>query len=211
MARLNKGILDDFSGKVGKVIGSSWRGIAYMRSIGRKTGKAKTLNQEIQQAKFKTASSFGQSMHDLFELGFKDYAQKMTGTNYAQSIILKEAIIGDHPDFKIDYSKVQVSKGKLTKAKTPAVAPGAAGAVVFTWTSNAGQKTAKANDQSILVAYCPELNETMFVIGATRDTGTASFDVADFSGKAVQTWLSFITANGKLVADSTYLGEVTVA
>ncbi|WP_205514460.1 DUF6266 family protein [Longitalea arenae] len=210
MARLQKGILDDISGKVGKVIGSKWRGVTYIRSIGTKRSKNLSPEQEEQQAKFKIATSFTQSMHDLFELGFRDQAIRMTGTNYAQSLILKEAITGNYPDFKIDYSKVPVSKGRLPKAKTPAVAPDATGIIKFTWTSNAGVRLAKANDQAILAAYCPELNECNFLINSTREAGTATLDVSEFSGKVVHTWISFMSANGKLLAPSIYTGEVTV-
>jgi hypothetical protein len=40
----HKGILSDLSGKVGTVIGSSWRGIAFMRSLPR-TKKNRKLTE----------------------------------------------------------------------------------------------------------------------------------------------------------------------
>src|SRR5882762_6945663 len=113
MARLKSGILDEFSGKVGKAVGSNWRGIPYIRSVGGKRRNAKTPEQEQQQAKFKVASEFSTSMTDLFTLGFREFAVRMTGRNYAQSLILTDAIEGTNPDFKIAYDRVLVSKGKL--------------------------------------------------------------------------------------------------
>ncbi|WP_207515080.1 DUF6266 family protein [Longitalea luteola] len=210
MARLQKGILDDISGKVGKVVGSKWRGVNYIRSVGSKRSKSPTLKQEEQQAKFIVASSLSQSMHDLFELGFKDHAIRMTGTNYAQSLILKGAIIGDYPDFRIAYDRLLVSKGKLANVEQPAVATPAAGVIQFTWSDTDGDGKEKPTDVAILVAYCPELNRTIFKHGSSRDAKSATLNVPKFTGKLVHTWLTFMSANGKLMASSVYTGEVTI-
>lgn len=211
MARLEKGILDEFSGKVGKVVGSSWRGVPYIRSTGRKRSKGLTPKQEEQQAKFKVAAAFSQSMSDLFTLGFKDYAIRMTGTNYAQSLILKEAIVGTNPDFKIAFDRVLVSKGKLPNVEEPVVSTPKAGTIQFTWKDTDENGKEKPTDVAILVAYCPELNRTVFKPGATRDTKSTELSVpSKWNGKVVHTWLSFMSANGKLMATSFYTGEVTI-
>ena len=55
-----------------------------------------------QQEKFAVAGKFAQSMNDLLTLGFKDQAIKMTGKNYGQSLILRNAITGTYPDFQIE-------------------------------------------------------------------------------------------------------------
>jgi hypothetical protein len=211
MARLEKGILDEFSGKVGKVVGSSWRGVPYMRSIGRKSSKALTPKQEVQQAKFKVASAFSQSMSDLFTLGFKDYAIRMTGTNYGQSLVLKQAIIGTHPDFKIAYDRVLVSKGKLPNVEAPVVSSPKESTIQCSWKETDENGKEKPTDVAILVAYCQELNRTVFKPGGTRDTGSAELTVpSKWKGKVVHTWLTFMSANGKLMATSVYTGEVTI-
>ena len=210
MARLQGGILDDFSGKVGKVVGSKWRGIPYIRSIGGKRRNAKTPEQEQQQAKFKVAADFSTSMTDLFTLGFRDYAVRMTGRNYAQSLILTDAIDSANPDFKIAYDRVLVSKGKLPNVEEPVATSPKAGTLQITWSGTDENGKEKPTDVSILVAYCPELKRTVFKPGATRDTSTAELNVPKFKGKKVQTWLTFMSANGKLMATSVYTGEVTI-
>jgi hypothetical protein len=210
MGKMNNGILDDFSGTIGKVVGSKWRGVTYMRAKSKKRTGALSDAQLEQQAKFAVAGKFSQSMNDLLTLGFKDQAIKMTGKNYGQSLILRGAITGAYPDFQIDYSKVLLSKGKLPRIKKPVTAPEANGIIKFTWTNDAGNKLAKANDQAILIAYCPEENETEYAFGPARDAGTGTLDLAEFSGRKVHTWLSFMSANGKLLANSVYCSEVTI-
>jgi len=210
MGKMNNGILDDFSGTIGKVVGSKWRGVPYMRSKSKKRTGPLSDAQLEQQAKFAVAGKFTQSMNDLLTLGFRDQAIKMTGKNYAQSLILKDAITGTNPDFQINYSKVLLSQGKLPKAKKPAVTAEANGIIKFTWTNDAGKKLAKTNDQAILVAYCPEEDETEYAFGPARNAETGTLDVAEFTGKKVHTWISFMSANGKLLAKSVYCGEVTI-
>jgi hypothetical protein len=181
-----------------------------MRSKAKKRTGPLSDAQLEQQAKFAVAGKFTQSMNDLLTLGFKDQAIKMTGKNYAQSVILKDAITGAYPDFQIDYSKVLLSQGKLPRVKKPVVTAEANSIIRFTWTNDAGRKLAKANDQAVLIAYCPEENETEYAFGPARDAGTGTLDVAEFTGKKVHTWISFMSANGKLLANSVYCGEVPV-
>lgn len=211
MGRLKNGILDGFEGTVGTVVGGNWRGVEYMRSKSKKRRTTLTEAQLQQQAKFKLVSKFTQRLNDLLTLGFREYAVKMTGVNYALSSILQTAITGTYPDFKIDYSKVLLTKGNLPAAKKPAAVAEANGILRFNWTNNAGKLQSKVNDQAILVAYCPELNDAEYVFGPAREAGTGTLDVSEFSGKLVQTWISFMSASGRLMAESTYTGEVTIA
>jgi hypothetical protein len=46
MGKLSKGILGPFSGLVGTVIGSSWKGVNYMRSRPKKNKKAATATPQ---------------------------------------------------------------------------------------------------------------------------------------------------------------------
>ncbi|THU32911.1 hypothetical protein FAM09_26025 [Niastella caeni] len=210
MGKQTNGILGDYSGKVGKVVGSSWNGVAVVKSTPKKSKKAKTPKQEEQQAKFKTASDFALSMHDLLLLGFKDQAVRMTGANYGLSHIVKNAIDGTNPDFKIAYDRVVVSKGRLPNVEEPAVSSPKTGTVQFTWTGTEENGREKPTDLAILVAYCPELNRTVFKPVATREDKSAELNVPKFKGKVVHTWLTFMSANGKLMATSVYTGSVTI-
>ena len=103
-----------------------------------------------------------------------------------------------------------LTQGKLPRIKKPVTAPEANGILRFTWTNDAGNKLAKANDQAILIAYCPEENEAEYAFGPASDAGTGTLDLAEFSGRKVHTWLSFMSVNGKLLANSVYSGEVTI-
>jgi hypothetical protein len=64
MGKMKNGILDSFSGTIGRVVGTSWRGVAVMRSKTHSRKNANTPKQQEQKAKFKVASDFTQSIHD---------------------------------------------------------------------------------------------------------------------------------------------------
>ena len=145
-----------------------------------------------------------------FDFRFKDQAVGMTGANYGLSLVLKDAIIGDNPDFKIAYDRVLISKGTLPNVEGLAVSSPKAGTIQFTWTGTDETGREKPTDVAILVAHCPELNRTVFKPAGSRNAGSAELNVPKFAGKKAHTWITFLSANGKLLATSEYIGEVNI-
>ncbi len=211
MGTYQKGIMGAFSGTIGTVIGGSWRDIDYMRSRPTIRKRTPTEKQLDQQARFTTAVEFETTMTGLLETSFKNYAVKMSGYNSALSYNLKNAITGKYPDYSIDYSVALISRGKLPNAVSPA-ATVTGDTVFFTWMDNSGTAEAKPDDAAILVMHCAALKTTFYTLnGGTRNSGAGNIDATIFKGNTVQTWLGFISANGELVANSFYTGELTVS
>lgn len=212
MARIYKGILGGFRGTVGTVVGSSWRGIDYMRSRSGKRKGTATAAQLEQRARFSVIVPFISSLSSLFETTFKSLANGKSGSNAALSYNISNALTGSYPAFAIDYSQVQIATGKLTNAGDAAVSVKPGSVVQFDWTDNAGTGSAKADDKMIGVLYCPALKQSKYITDAAmRSTATASMDATEFSGKTVETWISFISADGKNIATSIYCGQVLVS
>ena len=211
MGTYQKGILGGFSGTVGNVVGGSWKGIDYMRSKGNRRTTTTSQKQKEQQAKFAVIARFQQPLSGLLAVSFKSFAVRMTGANSAMSYNLRNGISGVYPDYTIDFSNILVSRGDMPNATNPAAAAGTAGIVTFSWTNNAGSGKAKDTDKAIMVAYCEELQQSVYTdAGPDRSEGTANFALAAFSGKQVQTWLGFISEDGKLVATSAFTGAINV-
>jgi hypothetical protein len=116
MARLNRGPNGPASGKFGSVIGSSWRGIYYIKGLQKKTKKARSPLQIAQQNKFAFAVKFLSQIKSLLDIGFSRINPGgATGYNMAISHTVQNCIKGNDPDFEIDYpSVVFCTKGKLT-------------------------------------------------------------------------------------------------
>ena len=213
MAKYNQGVLGQFSGKVGPVVGSSWKGVGYLRSKPRKSKKRDVSTKtEIQRAKFKLASDFIKAIASLLAITFPDSKTKTTTRNNALSSVLQQAVTGDYPDLRIEYSKVFMASGSLSLTVNPAATSAQPGVINFTWKDGTGYGNAKAADKPILIAFCESLNACSFIVSdASRSAETASLPVQLFSGKQVHTWMSFLSENGKDVATSSYTGTVTVA
>lgn len=212
MGTISKGILGGFSGKVGNVIGSNWKGIDYMRSKSSRRNSKPTQPQLEQQLKFALVVRFVQTITGLVDISFGNFAVRKSGFNSAVSYTLKNAIAGTYPVYSIQYADALVSRGDLPNVLAPAVTVGAAGLVTWSWTDNSGVGIARATDKALLAAYCPAFNQCVYTTGsASRNAITDGLNLAAFSGQDVHTWIGFISEDGQNVASSLYTGMVRVS
>ena len=211
MGKYEVGVLGNFNGKIGTVVGAKWKGIEYMRHKGRKSKKPRSAAQLEQQARFSCVASFVQKFTDLLMACYTD-TPELTAINHAFAGIYANAIIGAYPSFSLDYSKVQLCKGTLHNAFSLAALAAGNGIVKFTWADNTSGNNAKATDKAVLIVYCPELDQAIYTLqGAERRSGADNLNVMNFTGKLVETWIAFMSANGQLVSSSYYTGQLTVA
>ena len=212
MGKIKQGILGGFSGKVGTVIGGSWKGISYMRAIAPSVANPQTEPQLTQRQKFSIVMGFLQTMSEFLKTGFKNYAVKQTGINAAMSYNLRNAVTGVYPAQTVNYANALVSRGSLPAALNAAATAGAAGTVVFTWDDNSDESGASAADKSLLVVYNPVKHQAVTANQLVdRSAGTQTLAVPEsFSGDQVQCYMAFITENGYDVASSRFAGAVIV-
>ena len=212
MGKISQGVLGGFSGKVGNIVGGTWKGIDYMRIKPANVSNPRTEGQVDQRSKFSTTLKFLQSMTDFLRVGFKMYANKMTQFNAAMSYNLNNAITGSYPNFTIDYPNALVSRGGLTGALNPGVSS-SGGLVAFTWDDNSGTGSALPTDKALLVVFNPTKGESVYdTAGAVRPTTSQNLAMPnDYIGDDVEVFIGFISEDGKEVSNSTYIGSVTVA
>ena len=162
MGTIRKGILGGFSGKVGTVVGASWRGISYMRSLPQKVRNPRTQGQRSQRTKFALALSLLKPMTAFLRTGWKLYAHRQSPFNSAMSHTLANAVVGNYPDYQIDVSKVLVSRGNLQPASN-ATATATGGNIVFSWNDNSGIGSAKQTDKALIAVLNLEKGEAIFL------------------------------------------------
>lgn len=212
MATFEKGILGGFSGKVGNVVGSRWRGKNVMRSLPQRGNYTPTEKQEEQREKFKTVINFLSPIMDILSLYFGNPQGDKSRSNLATSYHLKNAVISTPLGMELDYAKVLISKGDLRGIDNGTLTPGAAQTLVFGWDDNSGQGKANATDEFMVVVYAPELNLFYSNLAvATRNAATATVTLPHYmAGFEVEVWASFNTPNSNFAAISTYMGAVVV-
>jgi len=213
MGIIRQGVIGGFSGKVGNVIGASWKGIAYMRIRPVSVANPKTDAQLDQRMRFTVTLRFLQPLTQFLKTGFKNFAVKMSPFNNAMSYNLRNSILGTYPNYTVNYPTALVTRGNLSPALNQAAASTVAGTIQFTWTDNSDEAGASALDQNLLVVFNPVKNQavTFSALGTRADATQAVTVPHSFSGDLVHCYIGFITVDGKLVSNSKYAGAITVA
>jgi hypothetical protein len=212
MGIIRKGILGGFQGTVGTVVGGTWKGIDYIKSLPVISNTDPSPKQLEQRAKFKTVVDFLRPILAFVQLGFKTSGSQMTGYNSAMSYNYKNALIGNYPALSIDYSLAAVSSGSLPNVLAPDATAEPASVVKFDWTNNSNVGVAAGTDKVMVVVYCPSVQQAVYTMaGADRADETLELNCAQFSGKQVHTWIACITEDERNIANSIYTGQLLVS
>src|SRR5690554_475543 len=114
MGTLKNGLLGGFSGKVGNVVGSSCRGVEYIKSVPAKMTNPKSKDQTKQRSKFVVTQNFLRTITPLIRVGFKDFAVGgMSAFNAAMSYNMLNGIKTVSDGNELDYPNILVSRGSL--------------------------------------------------------------------------------------------------
>lgn len=213
MARIPNGILGEFVGSAGNISGYMRMGTNFLRSKRIRSTKPMSPKRLAQQQKIKVSNEFTKpfSGSGFFDATFPLPKGTATGYNKATSALLKKAITGSYPDTIIAWPEVLISEGGMPSATEAVAIVEEVGKIKFTWLNNAGIGTAKDMDKAVLVAYCPTTKQAIFEISdSRRGNGQAFLNTHSFSGNTVETWIGFISADGKDAANSIYTGALVV-
>jgi hypothetical protein len=155
-----------------------------------------------------------QPLNFLLKNSFKTVVgDTMTPYNYACQYALKNAITGESPDFELDYSKVLISQGLLSR-ETTAGAELVDGKVNFHWEDNTGFGKCTASDKAVLLVYNVDQSEVSYSIGVvTRGMKAGSLSLPyNEAGDNLLFFMFFQSAtDDALVSSSHFLGSVVVA
>jgi hypothetical protein len=212
MGTITQGITGAFSGKVGPVIGSSWKGRGYMRARPAKVANPKTAGQEGHRAKFAAIVRFMKGVNDFLRIGFYSQAESISTFNVAVSYNYRHALTGTYPDFAIDYSRVQLSSGVLSGALNPEVSYTPAGQLTFTWENNSNGTNALSTDRVLLAVYNPTSGKAVMELdGNTRASGSQTITLPpSLIGAELQCYIAFGNARELAVSNSQFVGEIPI-
>ncbi len=212
MGTFKKGILGGFSGTVGTVVGSTWRGMDVMRSRPKKSGSAPTPEQLLQREKFALAMRFQNSLRTMQKRLYGNNAGVKSRDNLAASQLLREVVAEVNGTVVLQMNKVQVTKGDLTGFDNLSVTATAGETLGFTWTDNSLQVMADETDILSCAVYEPESGEFFIKEGPeTRieELGALVLPAA-LNGATVHVFAFFQNVEQNKACNSVYLGTVTV-
>lgn len=211
MGKIQIGILGGFQGKVGTVVGSTWRGEDIIKALPKRRADNPTELQKIQRLKFKAVSEFLNPLRDLLSRYFSNDVGVKSRYNLATSYHLLNAVEVTDEVATMLFNRVMVSKGVLYSFQNPTVAHTGT-EVTLNWEDNSTMGNAKAEDTVHVVFYSVE-HQMFFVYenSAQRSALTASITLpANLAGTEVEAYAFLYSSAVKFSSNSVYLGNLVL-
>jgi hypothetical protein len=198
--------------KFGTAVFSKQFGKNTMRTKPTEVHNPKTQLQLQQRSKFSLMVELSRMFLGFLRVGFKQVAIGMSQFNVFMKSNIGNIITGVYPNYSIDFTKLLVSKGTLTGADGGTATAAAGHKVTIDWDDNTGNGDALATDKALQLI----INYTKKVIfqdttNKTRVDVTNQLTVPlSWVGDQVHVYLAFTTSAGDKVADSKFIGTVTI-
>ncbi|HEY2350472.1 MAG TPA: DUF6266 family protein, partial [Puia sp.] len=117
-------------------------------------------------------------------------------------------IDGEYPAFQINYTRVVLGIGDLLNVDNLTSHSESAGRFTISWRDNSNEGSARATDQLFLALYCVELKQWGAKhAGSQRNSCNFTFEVPSFSGKSVEAYIGFLSADARFVTTSLHAGS----
>lgn len=217
MGTLKPGQVGLVKGKVGDIVVSKWKKKITTRSAPGKATKPASISQLDQRLKLSLISSFIAAVSAAIILGFQSCNRKMTPVNAAMKFHLNELIVGVYPDYSIDYTKVKLtlpnSVDRIADGLRVAIEIEQASVLKITWVkSEYPNRVTKITDQAYILCFNVNTGWCLYYKEvSTRGEEMARLVVPHIlKGKEVHGYLFFVSANGKLVSNTNYLGTIVL-
>jgi hypothetical protein len=211
MGVIKSGILGGFSGRVGNVVGGSWKGISYMRKLPDSVANPRTTPQTNQRNRFKGVSQFASAINSSIIKPLWDrFAQRESGNNAFVKRNINNFTTAGELD---DYSLLKISQGKMNETPiVTAVADVSSDNVVITWSTTLTDNFQATTDKAYALVYDQSANQFMVSSGLVdRSVGTLTVTGSIVAGETYQAYLAFRRVDGTIVSNTAYLEATTQA
>ena len=212
MGKLTGGIDYDMIGRTGNHVGRRVKGENIISMRPAKSNRPPTPLQYDQRLRFGLVTHTLSEMGEFIKIGFQGYDASMSPMNAAVGYNLEKAVTGISPNYVLDYPKVLFSKGRLDGANAMEAATLTPAQLDFTWLANTGTFTGGATDKAVFIVYNPLKDRYEYSYGAVTRSAL-SYDMilpADYSGDTVQIYTAFVSADGKEVSTSRFVGATEI-
>lgn len=211
MGVIRRGILGGLSGKVANVVGSSWKGIAVLKSLPLNVANPRTAAQVTQRDKFAQCVAFAKGILTQIIKPLNDrFASGQSGFNLfiQRNIDFFDETGAASPD------DIKLSEGTVTPAENAAVAGDRSdNEIVVTWDDNTGTGDALADDVAYIVIVNNTNSQTAVSNSEDRATGTATIVMPAgwLAGQVLTALISFRRSDGTKVSNTVAVNAAIVA
>lgn len=206
MGIIKQGILGAVSGKVGSVVGSSWKGIATLRSRAASVANPRTAPQVNARTKFTGIVKFASAiLAEIVKPLWDRFAQQESGYN---AFIARNYEASSNTG-EIDPLLIVTSQGKMTATAIDNVETFAANQnITLDWINDSGQGFKLATDIPYVTIFNTTLNTVKgysFPASSRASTTVVATQTGVEVGNTFYAYLSFRRVDGTIVSDSAFL------
>ena len=209
MSKIPYGIQGPIIGKIGSIVGSSRKGVPYIKSIPKKRSAKAGPGEAANRNKFAIAHRWLQPVLDFVREGFRNYSPTVEGFLAAKSWLLHHAFEGAGPDMRINAALAKLSHGTLPLSENIAAEKTNDGQLHFSWNRN-HVEDGHPRDQAILLAYDIQHAFANFLVtGQFRETGSDLLRLPIDTERTYHIYFAFVAHDRSRQSDSVYLGTVS--
>jgi hypothetical protein len=202
MARFSSSTFGKISGKHGTTVAAVRKdGLCILKEY-RVASNPNTIGQKNQRGKFGFVMKEINCLRSVFTRNFGG----QYGINKVVSIAMKTAVTGDFPDFKLDYTKLEVASGNLYNASNATLVRINENSLRLSWDTDFIINGSPDDKVNLVILN----SENRFVIEryecASRSEGTIEIEIpTDWGTSYIHTWLYYSSADGKKISISQYI------
>ena len=192
-------------GKVGNLVSYILNGQVVTRTIGHKSNKHskdQLANYQAMTVTMNLLRPITAFINSSFEIEARGTVKNQH--NLATSYNKKQALKGEYPNIRVDYSKVVLSYGNLPVAENLKMQKTDTG-LQITWDTGNGRR-----DDMVMVLICHPLKglSSGSINACRRDAGAHFFPLSkEDLAQQLEAYICFKSADGKQISDSVYLGN----
>jgi len=199
-------------GRIKNILYYVLNGQLVSRSIGIMS-KAWTVPQLSVRLKTSISSKLLKGLQPFFNVGFsiEIIGSTHNAFNKAVQINSHKMITGVYPNFHVDFSTIELSRGILKKGENLHAAA-TDEQIAFTWTADPKMAWPESTDLAMMIAYFPQAERSVVKIGGNaRSIGADALTLPpSLKWLHAETYMAFVAADRKQVSDSTYLGSLNL-
>ncbi|MCZ4693800.1 hypothetical protein DWB61_09695 [Ancylomarina euxinus] len=201
MGKYNQGILGPFTGKVGAIVGSSWRGVNYIKSLPGPNASNSEAQQK-QRSRFKSVVSLASSlMESLIRPVWNLVGGKMTGYNL---FVKTNMPAFDESGALVNYSEFHASMGALPLPEILTLQDDVdvVSGIELSWKDDSATGVGNADDKLHLLVMTPERVHILNT-ASVRSDQSAEITLPVSAGD-VHVYAFFGTADGDKFSPDSY-------
>ncbi len=206
MATFKSTTFGKISGKYGEALAtqSKTTGKNYLR-VASAPSNPRTLKQVEHRGKFGFVNRVMRSFYPVFKVTFGGN----TGIRYGINLAFKNAILGEYPDFLLDYTQLIFTDGGLYQAGSVNAQKSGANSVKVDWdySDMAGNNS---TDLTNLIFYNEDTDQAILKQTlVARETITQTVELpAIWAGGKIHCWIYFTAPNGITNSISQYVDRI---